>query len=367
MAKPPITVIAPKLELRLQGIEPCIGRLRERIEQLAMKTIDEAEAKRIVRCGLESWIGTLDDFKKMVSEMYCAAHGVNTIEKREKFIGKFIGRHNPRIYAKKIKIGLSHDFAIGHYTKNEDDISFSKSEKKKITETNRLMSQYLYRLSNKSTYIFVVKDGSKPVTTELILQIFTTRENNKKGLFSSHSVGVIKKHCLERLVQRLGLESINGAIEEILPAVTWLEGSGSELAGRAGGYGDNGMKRHVPTPNGALLLHTGSSEMGLDKPVQECSLITWIHRRQFKRNQEVTVRDFKYATTVNYQLSSPKLSETLSKLEEAISSFQASDPRGETLVTLHGERYSADDFLLSLKQGKFLDFLISFEKDTPIC
>jgi hypothetical protein len=101
MAKPPITVIAPKLELRLQGIEPCIGRLRERIEQLAMKTIDEAEAKRIVRCGLESWIGTLDDFKKMVSEMYCAAHGVNTIEKREKFIGKFLGRHKPRIYAKK--------------------------------------------------------------------------------------------------------------------------------------------------------------------------------------------------------------------------------------------------------------------------
>lgn len=64
MAKPPITIIAPKLELRPQGIEPCIGRLRKRIEQPAMKTIDEAEAKRIVRSDLESWIGTLDDFKK---------------------------------------------------------------------------------------------------------------------------------------------------------------------------------------------------------------------------------------------------------------------------------------------------------------
>lgn len=331
-----------------------------------MKTIDEAEAKRIVRCGLESWIGTLDDFKKVVNEMYCAAHGVNTIEKRETLVGKFLSRHKPRIYAKKIKIGLSHDFAIGHYIKNEGDISFSKSKKKEIAETNRLMSQYLYRLSNKSTYVFVVKDGTKSVTNELIILIFKPRGSDKEDLFSSHSVGVIKKHCLERLVQRLGLESITGAIEEILPAVTWLEGSGSELAGRTGGYGDNGIKRHVPTPNGALLLHTGSSEMNLDKPVQECSLITWIHRRQFKRDQEVTVRDFKYATTVNYHISDPKLSETLSALEKEISSFQASDTRGETFVTLHGERYPANDFLSSLKQGRFLDFIISFEKDIPI-
>jgi len=82
------------------------------------------------------------------------------------------------------------------------------------------------------------------------------------------------------------------------------------------------MKRHVPTPKGALLLHIGGSEMGLGKPVQECSLITWIHRRKFKRDQEVTMRDFKCATTVNYQLSSPNLSKSLLELEEAISSFK---------------------------------------------
>lgn len=329
-----------------------------------MKIIDEAEAKRIVRCGLDNWIGTLDDFKKLATEMICAAHGVNTIEKREVFVGRFISRYKPKIYAKKTKIGISHNFAIVSCV--DDTVDLSMSKKREAAKNSKLMSQYLYRLRNKSTYAFVVKDGSKPVTNELIVQIFETRVDSKEYLFSSHSVGVIKKHCLERLVQRLGLESINGAIEEILHAVTWLEGSGSELAGRVGGYGDNGMKRHVPTPNGALLLHTGSSEVGMEKPAQECSLITWIHKRQFKRNQEVTEKEFKYAMTVNYHLSTPKLSETLSMLEREISSSRISDERSEVFVTLHGEFYPADDFLLSLKQGMFLDYIIDFDKGITV-
>ncbi|WP_406228888.1 hypothetical protein ACI7YU_10745 [Pseudomonas siliginis] len=193
--------------------------------------------------------------------------------------------------------------------------------------------------------------------------LFNTRGDDKGALFSSHSVGVIKKHCLERLVHRLGVDNIYHAIDEILPAVTWLEGSGSELSGRPhGGYGASGIKRHVPTPNGALLLLTSSADKGLEKPVQDCSLITWIHKRQFKRDQEVTEREFKYAMTVNYYLSDPNLPQVLSQLESHVSAMRTDDKRGEVFVGLHGERYPADQFLLSLQQRQFLDFIIDFEK-----
>jgi hypothetical protein len=330
-----------------------------------MKLVDEIEAKKIVRRDLESWIGTLDDFHEMASEMHRTAYGVNTVEKREVFVSKFLGRLKPRIYAKKTKIGLSHTLVIGSDLEGGGDVKLSRAETKKIAVNNQLMTQYLYRLSKKSTFVFIVKDGSKSVTSELIMLLFKTRGSDKDELFSFHSVGVIKKHCLERIVQRLGLENIYEAIEEVLPAVTWLEGSGSELAGRVGGYGDSGIKRHVPTPNGALLLLTNLSEMGLAKPVQECSLITWIHKRQFRRNQEVTARDFKYVMTINYYLSSPELSDVMLKLEKDISNVRADGSRGKVFVALHGARYPADDFLLSLKKRVFLDFVIDFEKDIP--
>lgn len=330
-----------------------------------METVTEAYAKKVVRNGLDKWVGTFDDFQELARDMHREARGINTIEKREAFVSKYISRLKPRIYTKKIKIGISHTIAIESYVDDTESRQFSKAEKKKIAENNQLSAQHFYKLSKKTTHIFIVKHNSNHVTNELIILLFNTRGEDKGKLFSSHSVGVIKKHCLERLVQRLGLDNIYDAIDEILPAVTWLEGSGSELAGRVGGYGDNGIKRHIPTPNGALLLLTSSVDQGLGKPVQECSLITWIHKRQFKRNQEVTGRDFKYVMTVNYYLSNPDLPKVLSQLESDILSLRTGDRPGEARVGLHGERYPADEFLLSLKQGNFLDFIIDFEKDAP--
>ncbi|UXZ23064.1 hypothetical protein KZH41_02215 [Pseudomonas sp. YeP6b] len=328
-----------------------------------MKTVDDAEAKRIVRSGLDNWIGTLDDFQDLTRKMYHAARGVNSTEKRDVFVGKYLAKGKPRIYSKKVKIGISHVLAIESHLDESYEKALSKSEKQKVSANNQLSAQHAYNLSKKTTNVFVVKDGSKPITNELILLLFKTRGHNKEELFSAHSVGVIKKHCLERLIQRLGLDNIYDAINEILPAITWLEGSGSELAGRTEGYGSGGIKRHVPTPNGALLLLTSSADMGLEKPVQECSLITWIHKRQFKKNQEVTARDFKYAMTVNYYLSNPSLLEVIAMLETNISSIRTGDRQGKVFVGLHGDRYPADEFLLSLKQGDFLDFIIDFQKD----
>ncbi|WP_406228889.1 hypothetical protein ACI7YU_10750 [Pseudomonas siliginis] len=127
-----------------------------------MKTVDEAEAKRIVRNGLDNWIGTWDEFQELGRAMYIAARGVNTIEKREAFVGKYLGKLKPRLYVKKTKIGLSHKLAIESHLDESDDKKLSKADKKKIAINNQLSAQHLYNLSKKSTHVFVVKDGSKP-------------------------------------------------------------------------------------------------------------------------------------------------------------------------------------------------------------
>ncbi|MCA8183851.1 hypothetical protein [Burkholderia vietnamiensis] len=332
-----------------------------------MKNSNEIEAKNIVRRGLDNWVGTLSDFHDLTSSMFAAAKGISSPEKRDDFIGKYIKKSGSSIYVKKVKFGLSNQFAIEVQGDSGDarNDKISKADKKRASQNHQKLAQYRYKLSNKTTYVFVVKDGTKKVTNELIFLIYSTRGENKGELFSSHSIGVVKKHCLERLVQRLNLDNINKAIDEILPAAMWLEGSGKELAGRSpGSYGENGIKRHIPTQNGALLLLTEGVEVPGSKPVQECSLITWIHKRQFKKDQRVTNQEFTYAMSVNYFLSDPELPKITSRLKGEIAAAHFENDSIKIFVHLHGEQYSAKDFLESLENNRFLDFIIDFERDT---
>lgn len=331
-----------------------------------MKIISELEAKQIVRDGLDTWVGTYREFQKFVEDMAFAAKGIVSPEKREAFVDNYLRKFKPSLYAKKVHFGLSNNFAIEVQRQilSADSEKISKAQKQKAAGNHQKLAQIAYQLSKKSTYVFVVKDDTRSNVNELILLIFSTRGKDKHELFQAHAVAVVKKHCLQRLVQRLNLQTIHQAIEEILPATKWLEGSGNELAGRpAGSYGKGGIKRHVPTPNGALLLLTAGKNGTGYKPEQECSLITWIHNRQFKKNQEVTTRDFKYAMTVNCYLSDPMLSEYISILRREIANADTESGTTTVIVHLHGERYPAQDLLDVLERGAFLDFTIDFERD----
>jgi hypothetical protein len=99
-----------------------------------------------------------------------------------------------------------------------------------------------------------------------------------------------------------------------------------------------------------------------EMPLQECSLITWIHKRQFKKDQRVTDEEFKYALSVNYFLSDPDLPKMLSRITDEVAAIRSGDPAAQIAISLHGDRYPAEAFLKSLEQGQFLDFLIDFEK-----
>lgn len=330
-----------------------------------MKNTNDLDARNIVRKGLDNWVGTHKDFIKFTLAMQAAAKGVNSTEKREAFIENYIKKFKPSIFSRKIKFGLSNNFIIlgEHDLSGHTATTISKANKQRALQNTQKLAQYLYKLRKRTTYVFVVKDDSKHPINELVVLIYETRGNNKQELFSSHAVGVIKKHCIERLIQRLNIGNIHAAIDEILSAVMWLEGSGLELAVRPpGSYGIDGIKRHIPTPNGALLLQTEAIEKSGDMPIQQCSLITWIHRRQFKKDQRVTDQEFKYALSVNYFLSDSDLPEMLSRIRKEIDAIRFGDPAAKINIYLHGEPYPAEAFLHSLEQGQFLDFLIDFER-----
>lgn len=330
-----------------------------------MNNINDLEAKDIVRKGLDTWVGTHKNFKEFTFGMLAAAKGVNSTEKREAFIEKYMREFNFPIYARKAKFGLSDNFIIlaEHDLSNRRGVTISKANRQRAAKNSQQLAQYLYQLRKKTTYVFVVKDDSKHPVNELVVLIYEAGGSNKYELFRSHAVGIIKKHCLERLVQRLNIRDIHAAIDEILPAVMWLEGSGKELAVRPpGSYGVDGMKRHIPTPNGALLLKTEGIEEPGEMPLQECSLITWIHKRQFKKDQCVANEEIKYALSVNYFLSDPDQPEMLSRIKDQIAAIRSGDPTAQIVIYLHGDRYPAEVFLKSLERGQFLDFRIDFER-----
>jgi len=330
-----------------------------------MKTTSEFEARQIVSESLDNWVGTFSEFRNFAKDMRLAAKGVVSPEKREAFVENYIRKVKPNLYAKKVPFGLSNSFAIEvqRQVLSEDPGKMSKAQKQREAGRRQKLAQIQYSLSRQTTYVFVVKSDSAAKVNELILLIFSTKGKDKYELFEAHAVAVVKKHCLQRLIQRLNLQTIEQAVDEILPATKWLEGSGNELAGRRpGSYGVEGIKRHIPTPNGALLLLTAEMKGVGYQPQQECSLITWIHERQFKQNQAVTTREFKYAMTVNLYLSDPMLSDYIASVRNAIAGMNGQAGMA-VYVHLHGERYPAAKFLEVLERGEFLDLTIDFERD----
>jgi hypothetical protein len=331
-----------------------------------MEITSELEAKQIIKDGLESWVGTFTEFRKIAKSMVLNAKGVDSIEKREVAVNSYLRKEKPRIYVKKVPFGLSNEFLIEVESVIQPSHSgkMSKAQNQKAASNQQKIAQHTYKLSQKTTYVFVVKNDVDRKASELMLVIFSTGGNNKFDLFESHVAAVVKKHCLERLVQRLNLKKIEQAIEEILPSIKWLEGSGHELAGRSpGSYGEEGIKRHVPTPNGAFLLITNDKRGVGYQPEQDCYLKTWIHKRQFKKNQEVTTREFKYAMTVNRYLCDLDLPSYILTLRKVLEDAHNERANQTVFVRLHGERYLAADLLESLERKEFLDCSIDFERD----
>ncbi|HCG6765526.1 hypothetical protein V3H40_25075 [Vibrio parahaemolyticus] len=330
--------------------------------------VDESLAKGIVRRGLLNWRGTSSQLKRLVSEMFLNRKGITSVQKREDIIKKYLKKNRIEIYHKAVKVGLDYNLAmLGVSQKNHEDpqTKLTRSQKQIQLLAKKRMGKYSKRVNDSYLHAFVVKndDVTHPNNNELAIFIFSTRGSTRSELLSMHSVTSVSRHCLERLVQRNNLKNIGEAIEEILSSLKWLEGSGSELAGREPNlYGEEVIKRHIPTSEGALLLVTTSIPNPNDKPTQECNLVTWIHKDQFKKGQEVTKSDFVFAQMVNHYISDPNLDARLDELRKNYEELLLDEDTNDVLVVIHGYRFNAEQFILSLESRKYLDFLIDFDK-----
>ncbi|MBC3437856.1 hypothetical protein HU735_20760 [Pseudomonas sp. BW16M2] len=326
----------------------------------------EVKAKTIVAQGLRDWRGTYTAFQEFAAQLLGSRKRITTVDKREDALRKALKTRKSDFFVQEVAFNFSRSMPIEGISNAPDDTPSSKAQQQRSAENEHKLNRHLHQVNTRRTHAFVVKNDSPTPANVLLVMIFKTHGTNTRELLSNHSVATISFHCLERIVERLGVETIEAAIKEILPALVWLESSGSELAVRPPySFAAGGMKRHIPTPNGALLLTTTVAPSYYGKPQQDCTLVTWIHEKQFKKSQRVTRREFIFTHMVNYWLSDPNRTASLEGLRNDILAIESSHGVEEVTINLHGERFPAREFLAALEKGEYLDYVIDFERDAP--
>ncbi|WP_217555888.1 hypothetical protein [Vibrio metschnikovii] len=330
-----------------------------------MKFGNKLEAKDIVAKGLRRYKYTLYDLNDAINRMWAESRSIKTVSKREEYVKKHFKRYGGHIYQKQVKAHFSN--LISYLLPNDesidknDGIKLSRSKKAEIRKVSQKYATYQRSLDKQFFNVFVVKDYD---SNDLVIFIFNPRSKEKSSLREMYSLANIKRHCLERVVERLNVRSFEEAIDEIVSSLQWLETSTKELCARSPDtIEDYTFERHIPTKNGALLLKNYTKRIDPGKPVQESHLITWIHKSQFYKGQEVTNNDFNFVQAVNYIMSSPNLEEEINKNKERGQNLLKGADRDQlVLVDINGRTYPWERYTAALEARKYLDFLIDFNK-----
>ncbi|EGQ9760777.1 hypothetical protein P3602_25640 [Vibrio parahaemolyticus] len=313
-------------------------------------TSDTTKAKRIVNNDLENWRGNLSDLQRKLIRIL-AHKNFKNFAQREKLIKKFRKTSLANFYCREVTTKFSNTIAclsplesepdaIGIVRKSSSaDIAYKKHQNK----------------NNNTFHTFVVKDD---ISNESGLHIIMCdiRSKDCKKLNSFHSVARVTRHCLERVVERMNLNNIREALDEILQSSDFYDASGFELSVRKKKNQKPEFKRHIPTPTGACLLQTSISIDSNGEEVQSCNLITWIHKKQFFENQKVTEKRYNYALSVNTYLSMTDLKGWRDNIKKN------SGDISKQLVDINGEVYDLANFISDLDREQFLDFEIDFER-----
>lgn len=217
-----------------------------------------------------------------------------------------------------------------------------------------------------SAFVFVVRVDNGPMDNDLNLIVINSatdlKDNPGCELFGFHSITSVKRHCLERTVQRLNLTNIRDALDEIVDSIPLLIATADELIRRPDeSYGKDGFKRHIPTKNGALLLKAELSKSSNGIPIMENKLVTWIHKNQFKATQGLAISDLLFSLLINECLSDPRLSDNIKYYQDKVDRLIAVKGVERVEILALGHLYSAQKFINTLKDRKFLDFIIDFE------
>lgn len=325
-----------------------------------MKSVSQLEAKEIVHKFLYTYSYSNIDLEKALKEMLRNARSPNSILKREELIKKRFNKFGRGIYFKQVKAQLSTKIALAVQGKSSSNTP-TKAQIKKEILVQQEYNLYQHRLNNQFFNVFAVKDC---FNSKLNLFMFDPLARESSQLLELYSIATVTRHCLERVIERMNLNSVEKALDEIVSSLQWLESSNKELLGRPKSDSKPDIfKRHIPTANGALLLKNYAKDDSGSKPILEGHLVTWIHKEKFYKGQEVTTKEFNFVQAVNYTLSNPNKLDEINNFKDRARKLCA-EISGEysVIININGEVYPYERFITALQNDEYLDYIVDFER-----
>lgn len=324
-----------------------------------MYYIDETLAKGIVKRDLRNWKGNASELMKAIDVITRGLKNFKTRDLREEAILKKIKQMHFPFFHRHVPAIHSNSYGVLSKVHDSDCVGVSKKYLKKCQESESKLLYEIHKQKKSMVNVFVALDDVGINPGSLVICIFDLHSNGK--LF--HSVVNISRHCLERVVQRLGCQTLTDALEEILTGLVSLELTVRSYITRpperAGERKE--FKIHVPTKNGALLLKIENPKASDKDAFLDSNLVTWINKRQFFDEQEVTLKRFTFVNFVNYELNAPNLSYMQKDFQEKIDKLKV-DGAFCVEFLINGFYYDSAEVMNAINAGDYLDNIIAFER-----
>ncbi len=323
--------------------------------------VGESEAKAIVRGFMRQYQCTEGDLILALQNMWAKNKTPTTVSKREMLIQRRFKKYGHGIICKPVQAWFSTKMMF--YTQFESStssLSISQSQIKQHRKTTKQFNQYVRSIHDQSFHVFITRS---PDGERLSISMYDPKGKGKKYINTLYLMTDISKHCLERIIERLNLKSVDAALDEMLSGLQYMVSSFREIGARLDKDKSVSFNRHVPTKNGALLLTT-HTEHGMANN----TLVTWIHKKQFFKNQEVTNEEFNFVAKVNYDLATNDKDSLVDDYREHVANSMAKaidDPNSKlvgSFIVSNGFKYPAENLISSIEKGEYLDFMIDFEK-----
>lgn len=324
-----------------------------------MHYINETLAKGIVKRDLRNWKGNASE---LMSTLEVIARGLNnfkTRDLREEAIFKKIKKIHFPFFHRYVPAMHTNSYGVLSKVHDSDCVGASKKFLKKCQDTESKLLYEIHKQKNSMVNVFVALDDVGINPGSLVICMFDLHSNEK----TCQSVVNISRHCLERVVQRLGCQTLTDAIEEILTGLVSLELTVHSYITRPPERtnGKNEFKIHVPTKNGALLLKIENPKMPDKDAFLDSNLVTWINKRQFFDEQEVTLKRFTFVNFVNYLLNAPDLSHMQNDFQEKVDKLKT-DSASSVEFLINGFYYDSAEVMNAINTGDYLDNIIAFER-----
>lgn len=324
-----------------------------------MHYINETLAKGIVKRDLRNWKGNASELMKTLGVIARGLNNFKTRDLREEAIFKKIKQMHFPFFHRYVPAMHSNSYGILSKVHDSDCVGMSKKFLKKCQDSESKLLYEIHKQKNSMVNVFVALDDAGINPGSLVICIFDLHSKEKV----CKSVVNISRHCLERVVQRLRCQTLTDALEEILTGLVSLELTVRSYITRPSERtnGKNEFKIHVPTKNGALLLKIENPKTPDRDAFLDSNLVTWINKRQFFDEQEVTLKHFTFVNFINYHLNAPNLSHMQKDFQEKVDKLKI-DGAFSVEFLINGFYYDSAEVINAINTGDYLDNIIAFER-----